>query len=308
MKSFASWWVVGVIWLGFPAALAAQAGDPAAAGARDAFVELRASEELAADGIVLARLGVALDVETAGTRMLITLVDVDTRAARAATKLEPVPDDPEATVASVVQIVATLTTQLVRPDLPAPAPPPARPVADPEARRARLVAQRRYDAEAITFRDDVSYWRRSGSATTEVRRDPQPYLGTGPTRRRLDREQFYLAIERPDLNRTVSRRRTLGGIGFVAATVTFSVGAYLALTSEADTTASGACMASALAIGLGSQWLLSNSDPVTDAELQRLAHEHNAKLRAKYGLAPAGAALAPFVTTDGAGVALAGGF
>src|SRR5512144_2938416 len=78
----------------------------------DVFLEQRVAEELAADGTILSRLGVALDVELVGEKAVVSLVDPATRRAVSSTKVDSLPADREAAVATVVQVVANMTTQL----------------------------------------------------------------------------------------------------------------------------------------------------------------------------------------------------
>jgi hypothetical protein len=53
--------------------------------ALDVFLEQRVAEELAADGTLLSRLGVALDVEIVGDKLIVSLVDAATRRTVAST-------------------------------------------------------------------------------------------------------------------------------------------------------------------------------------------------------------------------------
>src|SRR5688572_20683804 len=99
--------IVGVIVVGLAIAAPAWA-QPATPSDLDGFLEQRVPEELAADGLLLAQHGVVLDVETIGARLLVTLVDRTTGAARASTRLDALPTDREAAVASVVQLVTSL--------------------------------------------------------------------------------------------------------------------------------------------------------------------------------------------------------
>src|SRR5678815_784691 len=71
-----------------------------------ALLEQRVPQELAAEGVVLARLGVALDVELVGDRCVVSLVDQTTHRASASTKIDALPADTEAAVALVTQAVS----------------------------------------------------------------------------------------------------------------------------------------------------------------------------------------------------------
>ncbi|MBL8619680.1 MAG: hypothetical protein JNK64_00220 [Myxococcales bacterium] len=112
---------------------AAPAPPAAPASPREAFLEQRVIEELAADGIVLARLDVVLALTPDGDALVIALVDPATGQARASTRLPQVPTDRDAAVATVTQVAATLATQVAAAAPPAgpadvpPADPPAPP-------------------------------------------------------------------------------------------------------------------------------------------------------------------------------------
>src|SRR5262249_37566621 len=76
-------------------------------------LEQRVPQELATEGAVLGRLGVALDVEIVGERCVVSLVDPTTHRASASTKIDALPADPDAAVALVTQVAANLAAQLV---------------------------------------------------------------------------------------------------------------------------------------------------------------------------------------------------
>src|SRR5690606_39358477 len=78
----------------------------------DQFLEQRVPKELATDGVLLSRLGVHLDVELIGDKLLVSLVEDSTNRATASTKIDAIPPDREAAVATVTQVAATLATQL----------------------------------------------------------------------------------------------------------------------------------------------------------------------------------------------------
>jgi len=134
--------------LAAPAIAIAQPAAPAPPGPpaspREAFLEQRVLEELAADGIVLARLGVALALTPDGDALVVALVDPATGQARASTRLPQVPADRDAAVATVTQVAATLATQFAAAAPPAgPAASLAPPVEPPAPARDALRIPRR---------------------------------------------------------------------------------------------------------------------------------------------------------------------
>ena len=140
----------------------------AATSPREAFLTQRVIDELAADGIVLARRDVALALAPEGDALVVELRDRATGRVRASTRLAQVPSDREAAVATVTQVVATLTAQLDAgppPHGPARAAPPVdahAPVdAGPPAlverwRRARLLRAQGQAAAAAAACLDIA--------------------------------------------------------------------------------------------------------------------------------------------------------
>lgn len=294
----------------------------------DGFLEQRVPEELAADGIVLAQHGVVLDVETIGDRLLVVLLDAATGAPRASTRLDAVPPDREAAVASVVQVVTTLLAA----GLP-PAPPPTAitpPPMEPEPAPAALappggtaedpdLAARRsaYEAEAIDFWiEGKVYQSRTGTRTAF---ESAPYVGVGAARHRMSTEEFYAAIGRPEVFAKKRRRHRIAvGIGFAALA---SLMTTFVLVSRVDPDqglsdpSATAAICTLVGTGLLGATALVVSDTgrtYTPQQESVLAERYNARLRAKYRLPePAdepSASLAPYVAPGGGGLALRGRF
>ncbi|MBK9037259.1 MAG: hypothetical protein IPL61_39455 [Myxococcales bacterium] len=119
---------------------AAQPAPPAAAESREAFLEQRVTDELAADGILLARLGVTLDLTAVGDALQITLIDQATGQPAASSRLAPVPADREAAVATLTPVVANLAARVTATRPPVTAPPATAAAAPGPVRRARRVA------------------------------------------------------------------------------------------------------------------------------------------------------------------------
>ena len=96
-----------------------------------AFLEIRVADELSADGLVLSRLGLALQIEPLGDALLLSLIDLTTGRVVSSTRLDNLPRDREAAVASVTQIAADLITKYTgtptSPPLAGAAPPSSPP-------------------------------------------------------------------------------------------------------------------------------------------------------------------------------------
>jgi hypothetical protein len=80
--------------------------------AQQTFLERRVDDELAADGVQLSQLDVRIDVELVADKALVSLVDITTGRVRASTKLDDVPRQHEAAVASIVLVASSLVTEL----------------------------------------------------------------------------------------------------------------------------------------------------------------------------------------------------
>lgn len=219
-----------VLLVGLSSVALAQAPQPAL----DAFLEQRVVEELASDGLALSRLGVSLDVELVGDKLLVSLVDPATQRVVASTKVDTIPVDREAAVAQVTQVVGDLATQLGHAPRPTPTPPPRTDegggapgdssVVD-ELRRDRdlRAAERDYEEEALGFGDEIAV--AVGPRTTTVMSVRYAYQGT--MKRRLSVPEFFELVERPDLAATFKRRRLGGMIGMIGGSAAFLVGSYV---------------------------------------------------------------------------------
>src|SRR5689334_1870732 len=141
----------------------------------DVFLEQRVAEELAADGTILSRLGVALDVEAVGDKLLVSLVDPATRRAVASTKVDSVPADREAAVAAVTQVAANLAAQLGHNAQPAAAAAATAVKQVMDEERADRAKEYRYRQEAISFGNEIAVF--SDGKTTSVRRETVAYQG-----------------------------------------------------------------------------------------------------------------------------------
>jgi hypothetical protein len=244
----------------------------------DVFLEQRVAEELAADGMPLSRLAVALDVEIVGDKAIVSLVDPGTRRVVASTKLDRLPVDRDAAIASLTQVAANLATQ-VQPRTP-------------DARRDDN--EERYRRESIQFVHLSEYQR------------PVLYRN----HRRLTHLEVYEAIERPDLVARDRRQHRQGAIVAIVGGAITAAGIYIAATgrfrdddrpdSNQHLTIGGLTAAVGLATaGFGA--LHAGSGVTSEDQILDLAEEHNTKLRQRLKLAPQ-------VGRDGGGVTLSGRF
>jgi hypothetical protein len=261
----------------------------------EAFLEQRVAEELAADGMQLSRLGVSLDVEVIGSKAIVSLVDPGTGRVVASTKLDALPVDREAAVASVTQVAANLATQLQP-------PPPGdlkQALQDERAERERKEAlEAQYKAAMIHFghvatTDDLG--ATTGTASVPLKGD-----------RRLGTIEFLREIERPDLVEQVRSRRRLGlGIAIAGGAV-IAVGSYLIYRGrvtwgkcDGPSESHDECMSSAtrqLGFGMGTVLggtvvaiigeIVARKSPISEQEVHDLADQHNAKLRQRFEVTP----------------------
>jgi hypothetical protein len=303
----------------------------------DVFLEQRVAEELAADGTILSRLGVALDVEAVGDKLIVSLVDPATRRAVASTKVDTVPADREAAVAAVTQVAANLAAQLGRTAQPAAAQA-VKQVLDEQ--REDRAAEYRYRQEAISFGSEIAVW--TNGKTTSVGSITVAYQGD--MHRKLHPQEFYQLVGRPDLADAYDRRVTVGWTGLLAGGAVSLVGMYLWVDnafvySDACDIGSGSydqCQADyakerepykwagiGLTVGgtvgmLVGYYYLLHRNPVDESEVYSLAAQHNEQLRAKYGLPTTSLrkprkidhsfVIAPYAGGDGGGLAVAGRF
>jgi hypothetical protein len=280
----------------------------------DAVLEERVTAELAADGVVLARHQVSLDVESVGDQLIISLIDPATGRAVASTKLATLPADREAAVATVTQLAASLVAQL--------SPGTAALDRERAERDRRDSAEAAYRTSALSFGDELLVSGDQHSTTTTR----HWIVYQGELRRRLDPEQFYGVVGRPDLGARY-RARTRRGIAAITTggALVLAGGVYSILTlvrmdncgtDDPDfagcVDAEGDRVTRTIAIGLGVSLLgaavgiagihyLSTAHPVSESEAQALAERYNTQLRRDLRLAP-------YATANGGGLVLGGRF
>lgn len=305
-----------------------------------AFLQQRVVEELAADGIILSRLGVALELEAIGDKLLVSLVDVTTGRASASTKLDAVPLDREAAVASLTQVVANLTAQL---RAPAPTTTPLLTTAPPTEGQvaaqiaAQLAAERQRDREerAVRERAEIAFREQAIGFGTEIVVSGNQYgvsvarnwtAHRGDVREPLDGPDFYAAIGRDDLADQYKTRRHIKIGALVGSIVALGATGYFMYewgeadrvctlspdecdNVDADAALTGVLVSGGLSlVGLG-VWAYYHTrpHPISESEAKRLGAEHNRALRARLGL-PTSMTVAPYASAHGGGLALAGAF
>lgn len=203
--------------------------------------------------------------------------------------------------------------------------------ADKKAKEARAVQEAAFKKEAVTFHDFLVGTVTNGSLTSVANATVAYRNG-----RKLSTEEFYNAVERPDLAAKYRSRTKLGWtVTVVSAAVMLGGTAYLlkmsgSTTNRCDVGAAdfSACLdretarndaetkrvltiSTGLAAGglvgiLVGSYILRARNPSSVNEAHDMADAHNAKLRKKYGLPTA--KVVPYAAPDGGGVAMVGRF
>lgn len=313
-----------------------------------AAIEQSVVEELAADGVILSRLGVVLELEAVDDVMLVLLVDPTSGDTVASTRLDGVPTDRDAAVAAISAKVEALVARLASRGRglaadggDADREREQREQRARDERRQRDQAQAEYDARAIRFGRTIVVWANGHSAG----------VGTISTATRGDTDvpmsvfEFYGAVGRPDLIAAYQRRRRIGyggvGLGIAVMAGGLIVGRTIDVAPDYSRCAPGdnSCRvdaeltASSERISRSSHWMLGglvlgsvplmvgayylmHRQPISEAEARRLAGEHNRQLRIRLGLPVADLApvsgptlqLAPYASGGGGGLVLSGTF
>jgi hypothetical protein len=284
--------------------------------ALDVFLEQRVAEELAADGTLLSRLGVALDVEIVGDKTLVSLVDPATRRAIASTKLDTLPADREAAVATVVQIVSNLTSQLSQTTSTAVAMKSA--LEDERKHRERKeLAEAAYYRDAIHFGDHSTVRSYGSIVTTQLQ--SVPYRGD----RRLTPLEMFELTDRQDLVERYRDRHRVGVGTLLASLGSFCVGGYLVFSGDLESSSPTRRQKIGLGFwgagfifGFVGIYYIARSNPLSEGEMHDVAEAYNGKLRVKHGLPALSArpkriqdvSLVPYADDNGGGFALTGRF
>lgn len=311
------------------------------------YLEKRVPEELAAEGKLLSRQNLALKVDQAGGVLIVSLVALDTGRVAASTKVDQVPPDREAAVASITHIAADLVIQLAgRPMISedAQAVLDAQQRGLDEERKARQqdravaeereVASMKFQKEMIRFTATYSLYATKDSAA--LVRSWVPYRGE--LEQHLEAHDFYNLVGRPDLVEAYDHRRNLMIGWYVAGAALIVTGGVLFAQiatvpdCELGDPDFGGCIKSrgdertqwalaglgvaTLGIGAGmiGTWYRSRPHPITEDEAKSLAAAYNDGLRRNYGLPIVKRPLlrdvriAPFLASSEGGLSLAGRF
>jgi hypothetical protein len=306
-------WIAWLVVVGVSRAALAQAPGQIESPS-PAFLEKRVPEELAAEGVMLSRHNLALRVEQVGDRWLVSLADLATGRVVASTKVDALPVDREAAVASMTHVVADLVAQVVgRAETPPPPPPPPPPVAPPaqqtlppprvDDRAEREVAELRFKRQSIRFGTHYQLFS-TGQSVGLVRR----WIAyQGELDQELEPEAFYAEIGRPDLAESYRARRHLMIGGFVVSALAVTAGFAVMLSVGPDHCEIGsasfvtcfqnhendfhdALIEGAVIAGAGivvwgvGLYLWAHPHPIDENEAKGLADEYNQNLRRQLGM------------------------
>jgi hypothetical protein len=275
------------------------------------FLEKRVPEELATEGMVLSRRNLALQVEQIGDRWLVSLADLTTGLVVASTKVDALPEDREAAVASMTHVVATLVAQVVGRGKP---PPPPQPVASPieparplpapvDDHAERDLAELRFKRQSLRFGKNYQLVA-TGNTVGLVQRW---VAYQGDLDQELDPEDFYAKVGRPDLADSY-RSRNAVKIGILVTSVVLSTASLVVLGSgisdDCDFRSNDfltcldnharerhdALIEATILSGLGTvswaAWLYLHlhPHPIDENEAKSLADRYNQNLRGQLGL------------------------
>ena len=331
-----------------PSGPSAPAAQPAPATASPAvasaaplpdFLLRRVVEELAAEGLVLGRLGYALRISVAGSSVEVSLWDSTSSRVVRTTKVDNLAADREAAVATVTQVVANMVAQQAQViSGPAPSssssapssPSSPSPGAAPRSAfggggQAPMDAEARYRREAIGFGSPalgvLGFWTAS----------------RGELQAPLTEEAFCTLVNKPELYRRWHERRVAGKSLFVLGVVgSLAASALFVYSLEAGTerdpfdgseypSESVPLMVVSGGLFVGSNVLtfvgvrMSREPVMSENDAKQLAQKYNDDLRRKYGLPVAARQRArapsfrltgasPYVGENQAGFALTGRF
>lgn len=303
------WWLVAAL-VGSIDTARAQAPEAVAS-----FLEHRVPEELALEGVLLSRHNVTLHVEQVGDVLILSLVDNSTTRVVASTKLDAVPADREAAVATTTHLVAELVTQIsaaapVPAPLPVPAPAPAPPPVVAPDPQAHEIAELRFKRESIRFSNDFDI-----TVTNNTGVIHRKWVALqGDLDERLSPDEFYQKVGRPDLAKAYDHRRDIMIGGWVVAGVGAAVAAYALFSAPDDGNDDwnehvfiGAGLAAVVGGGVG-WWYRFHPQPISESEAKQLAEQHNQELRRRLGLPVVDLQVAPVATGTTGGLALSGKF
>jgi hypothetical protein len=307
----------GVVSTAVPRASAQAPGQVVGEQVSAAFLEKRVPDELATEGIALSRQGFSLQVEQIGTRWLVSLVDLNTGRVVASTKIDTLPPDREAAVATMTHVVADLSSQVTGREPPPPVAPP--PPAAPATDARQLLADERAEREAreraelkfqrCSLRFDATYQLLSdGNGNVALSRQWIVYQGA--LNQELAPKDFYLEVGRPDLYDQYRTRRN-AKIGLFIASGALYLTSFVLFAEAVQTThdcaildftcsdaedkrnsdhlqtfglAAVAVSLVGTTVGLIGFWYHFHPHPISENEAKTLADGYNQQLRRDLGL------------------------
>jgi hypothetical protein len=312
------------------ARVAAAQPSPPSDVALTTYLEKRVPEELAVEGVVLSRDNLTLKVEQLGDKLLVSLVDLATARVAASTKIDQIPADREAAVASTTHVAADLVAQVHG------APPVAPPSIPPPPFDER--AHERFQRQAIRF--GATYDIDLNKYGASVHRRWLTFQGD--LDQELEPEDFYRLVNRPDLGEEYHHRHTIMMGSAVVAGASFLTSVVfivrMATVSQQDCNINDPNFAMCvnnnvraqeqardtnvppififagigLVTGVVATYFRFNPHPISEGEAKSLADDYNQGLRKNLGLPTARREhhlhLAPFVTGRDGGLVLGGTF
>jgi hypothetical protein len=323
-------WIASLMIMWLANTAAAQAPGPAPVVA--SFLEQRVAQELASEGVLLARSKLALKIEQLTDKWLVSLVDLATGRVAASTVVEALPSDREAAVASMTHVVADLATQVAGREPPVTKPVATEPPPSPSAQPIDVRTERdRQEVSELTYRRQQIKFGRGGD------RDWRSFRGE--LEQAIEPADFYRLVNRPDLLDSYQTRRrvVIGGLVVVAVAGAIAIVTGIEAPDErgcgpgpdfnacdannskhrldeAIAASSGAVVILAMCV---STYFIINPQPIDEGDAKSLADAYNQHLRRQLGLPVVGAQrapllqdmrLAPYVTGRDAGLAISGRF
>lgn len=284
-------------------------------------LERGVAEQLAARGVVLARLGYTVRIAVEGNGAEVSLVDaVSQRVLRVGSAIGLGPTQ-EAAVSALVPIAEVLVARELQASSRA-APPPGEASAS-GAKRQTDEAERRFAREAIGFGDDVAVSVMGGAAPIlSVSREWVAWRGE--LRTRLSPQEFCELVNRQERCRQWRTRRAfgvsmmVGGVAVAAASF-----GYVFTRDLEDGFSSSTSLVAFGGIGAGALMYFAGvrsfrAQVMSEADAKAAAQQYNDALRRELGLPVAGrprarssvqwTGVAPLVGPGQAGLGLAGRF
>ncbi len=283
-----------------------------------ALLERRIPDELAAEGVLLSRRGLSLKVEQVGATLRVSLIDVDSGRVVASTKVDRLPEDREAVVASVTHVVADLVAQSAPAKSDRPGPAPARALTPAANEQGLAARQRSYRQQSIHFDEMAVISGNQYGVSTSLTSVPR----RGEMNEVLETEDFFRLVGRDDLAEHFVHRRHVGKVVSIAGVAAIVAGTIITVSGIGSDSAGqssaligGLVLTGAGSIGLSVGILVyASANRVSANEAKSMASEYNARLRQRLHVPEAQRSfvrdvkLASYAAPSGAGLALRGQF